>query len=83
VGLLKRKAEKTVTIWIRLPISAKSELDTLREIADRKGFDLTVSLTDWVLRWIKQVREELSESPAHKREAAEKGSGVLTNGRGE
>jgi hypothetical protein len=84
VGLLKRKAEKMETIWVRVPISAKAKMAALRDRADGKGFDLTASLSDAVLRWMKQVAEELGEEPGKdRRSVAEKGSGVLANGREE
>jgi hypothetical protein len=60
MALLKRKQEKTTTISIRLPISTKEQMGTLREMADKAGFDLVGSLTDAVIKWIEKVSEELS-----------------------
>jgi hypothetical protein len=67
MALLKRKQEKTTTLSVRVPVSVKQEMDALRQLADDSGFDLTASLTDAVVKWTKQVREELttSASSAH------------------
>jgi hypothetical protein len=53
MALLKRKQEKTTTLSVRVPVSVKQEMDA--------------SLTDAVVKWTKQVREELttSASSAH------------------
>jgi hypothetical protein len=68
MSLLKRKPEKTTTISVRVPVSIKQEMDTLRQLSDASGFDLTASLTDAVVKWTKQVREELGSqaSPVNK-----------------
>jgi hypothetical protein len=58
--LLKRKQEKTTTISVRVPMSAKQQMDADRQLADTKGFDLSGSLTDAVMKWQKQVHEELT-----------------------
>lgn len=60
MALLKRKQEKTTTISVRVPMSVKEHMNTLRQLADTKGFDLTASLTDAVIKWTKQVHEELA-----------------------
>ena len=62
MALLKRKQEKTTTLSVRVPLSIKQEMDALRQLADDSGFDLTASLTDAVVKWTKQVREELAAS---------------------
>jgi hypothetical protein len=59
MALLKRKAEKTTTISVRVPVSTKGQIDALRPLADEAGYDLTASLSDAVVRWTKQVSEEL------------------------
>jgi hypothetical protein len=66
--LLKRKAEKTTIISVRIPVSTKGQIDTLRPLADEAGYDLTGSLSDAVVRWTKQVSEELQGTTptAHK-----------------
>ncbi len=65
MALLKRKQEKTTTVSVRVPISIKGQMDTLRQLADEAGFDLTGSLSDAVIKWTKQVHEELaSQVPA-------------------
>jgi hypothetical protein len=61
---LKRKAEKTDTISIRIPISVKDQMEMLRQLAEAKGFDLTASLSDAVIKWIRQVSEELQQHAA-------------------
>jgi hypothetical protein len=60
MSLLKRKQEKTATVSVRVPMSAKQMMDTDRPLADAKGFDLSGSLTDAVVKWAKQVHEELT-----------------------
>lgn len=59
MALLKRKAEPNETISIRVPASVKHEMLALRSLAEEQGFDLTGSLTDAVLQWIRQIRKEL------------------------
>jgi hypothetical protein len=59
MALLKRKQEKTTTISVRVPMSVKEQMDTLRQLADANGFDLSGSLTDAVTKWTRQVYEEL------------------------
>jgi hypothetical protein len=56
---LKKKPEKNGTIAVRVPLSAQKEFAVLRKIADGKGVDLSGSLTDTVLAWLKQARKEL------------------------
>jgi hypothetical protein len=63
MALLKRKAEKTTIISVRVPVSVKEQMETVRTLADQAGFDLTGSLTDAVIKWTKQVQEELSSHP--------------------
>jgi hypothetical protein len=59
MGLLKRKEEKSETISVRVPASVKAELEELRKRADTEGFDLTATITDALVRLVKQVRSEL------------------------
>ena len=59
MAILKRKQEKTTTLSLRVPVSVKQDIDALRSIADEAGFDLVGSLADAVIKWVKQVREEL------------------------
>ncbi len=59
MSLLKRKQEKTATVSVRVPLSVKEQIDTLRKLADDKGYDLTASLTDALVKWTKQAQEEL------------------------
>jgi hypothetical protein len=68
MGLLKRKAEKTDIISIRIPLSVKDQIEILRELADAQGFDLTASLSEAVIKWTRQVAEELQQQApaAHK-----------------
>ncbi len=81
--LLKRKQEKTTVLSVRVPLSIKAEMDHLRQLADDSGFDLTGSLTDAVLRWIKQIREELnSTSGARATLSARYAGGPVVDGNG-
>jgi len=59
MALLKRKQEKTGIASLRLPMSALQELQTLRQLADDKGYDLNASMADALLKWMKQARDEL------------------------
>ena len=62
MGLLKRKEEKTEVISVRVPGSAKAELDELRQRAEAGGFDLAGSMSEALVRIIRQIGAELSES---------------------
>ena len=61
MGLLKRKEEKTEVISVRVPGSAKAELDELRQPAEAGGFDLAGSMSEAVVRIIRQTGAELRE----------------------
>ena len=61
MGLLKRKEEKTEVISVRVPGSAKAELDELRQRAEAGGFDLVGSMSEAVVRIIRQISAELRE----------------------
>ena len=50
MSLLKRKEEKTEVISVRVPGSAKAELDELRQRAEAGGFDLAGSMSEAVVR---------------------------------
>jgi hypothetical protein len=60
MGLLKRK-EETEVISVRVPGSAKAEFDELRQRAEAGGFDLAGSMSDAVVRIIRQIGAELRE----------------------
>jgi hypothetical protein len=62
MGLLKRKEEKTEVIWVRVPGSAKAELDELRQRAEAGGFDLAGSMSEAVVRIIRQIGAELRDA---------------------
>ena len=62
MGLLKRKEEKTEVISVRVPGSAKAELDELRQRAEAGGFDLAGSMSEAVVRIIRQLGGELREA---------------------
>jgi hypothetical protein len=85
MGLLKRKEEKSETISIRVPASVKAELDELRKRADAGGFDLTATITEALLRLVKQLRSELDGSTGkgsgttHKAKARESLSAVMSD----
>jgi hypothetical protein len=61
MGLLKRKEEKTEVISVRVPGSAKAELDELRQCAEAGGYDLAGSMSEAVVRIIRQISAELRE----------------------
>jgi len=61
MALLKRKEEKTEVISVRVPGSAKAELDELRQRAEAGGYDLAGSLSEAVVRIIRQISAELRE----------------------
>jgi hypothetical protein len=71
MALLKRKAEKTDIISIRIPLSIKDQIEMLRQLTDANGFDLTASLSEAVIKWTRQVAEELQQQAlaAHKAHA--------------
>ena len=83
MALLKRKAEPNETISIRVPASVKHEMVALRPLAEEKGFDLTASLTDAVLQWVRQIRKELGGADAKPDGAVTAQSNGLGHGREE
>ena len=60
MGLLKRKEEKTEVISVRVPGSAKAELDELRQRAEAGGFDLAGSMRRWCGSSGRSVRSSAS-----------------------
>jgi hypothetical protein len=62
MGLLKRKEEKTEVISVRVPGSAKAEFDELRQRAEAGGYDLAGSLSEAVVRIIRQISAELRDA---------------------
>jgi hypothetical protein len=61
MGLLKRKEEKTEVISVRVPGSAKAEFDELRQRAEAAGYDLAGSISEAVVRIIRQIGAELRD----------------------
>ncbi|HEX4211552.1 MAG TPA: hypothetical protein VHY56_14230 [Candidatus Binataceae bacterium] len=59
MSVLKRKADRTTTITLRIPVSIKDEIDSLRPLADANGFDVHVSLVDALSKCVKQMADEL------------------------
>ena len=59
MSVLKRKADRTTTITLRIPIALKGEIDHLRPLADANGFDVHVSLVDALGKCVKQMADEL------------------------
>jgi hypothetical protein len=59
--ILKQKSEATATVTIRVPASLKTELDSLRKQCNHAGFDLNASLTDAMVKTIKQIRAEIDQ----------------------
>ena len=60
MSALKRKAERTDTITLRIPTAVETEIDRLRPLADAQGFDVNASLVDAIVRCTKQIAEELN-----------------------
>ena len=63
--ILKQKSEPTGTISIRVPVSLKTELDALRTQCNESGFDLGASLTDALVKMVKQIRIEIAHFKKH------------------
>lgn len=60
MAALKRKAERTEIITLRIPAAVKAEIDRLRPLANAQGFDVNASLVDAIVRCTKQIAEELN-----------------------
>lgn len=58
-SLLKRKPPKVYVFSVRLPVT-KEEMKTLAKLADERGFDLSASLAEHMLKGFNQMREELT-----------------------
>ncbi len=58
--ILKQKPEPTSTISIRVPASLKTELDALRTQCNDAGFDLGASLTEALVKMVKQIHAEIA-----------------------
>ena len=86
MGVLKRKDERTETLTLRIPSSLKTQIDELRQRAEKAGFDLSATISEALSRLAKQIGAELDEigAPHPKPDRAE---GVhangLTRGKGE
>ena len=67
MSILKRKAERTGLLTLRLPESALEMLKRLRPVADERGYDANASLVDAAVRCIKQMDDELTAkaTPVH------------------
>jgi hypothetical protein len=63
--ILKQKPEPTSTISIRVPSSLKTELDALRTQCNDAGFDLGASLTDALVKMVKQIHAEIADFKKH------------------
>ena len=61
-GTSETQSREDTTISVRVPVSTKGQIDALRPLADEAGYDLTASLSDAVVRWTKQVSEELQDA---------------------
>ena len=72
--ILKQKPEPTGTISIRVPASLKTELDTLRTQCNDAGFDLGASLTEALVKMVRQIHTEIAHFKKHGQ------SPVTTNG---
>jgi hypothetical protein len=58
--ILKQKPEATGTISIRVPASLKTELDALRTQCNDAGFDLGASLTEALVKTVRQIHAEIA-----------------------
>jgi hypothetical protein len=74
VKILKQKPEPTGTISLRIPASLKSEIESLRKQCSDAGFDLSASLTDALVKTVKQIHTEITHFKEHV------GSSVRANG---
>jgi hypothetical protein len=63
--ILKQKPEPTGTISIRVPASLKTELDALRKQCNDAGFDLGASLTEALVKMVKQIQAEFAHFKKH------------------
>jgi hypothetical protein len=68
--ILKQKPEPTGTISIRVPASLKTEIDALRTQCNDAGFDLGASLTDALVKMVKQIHAEIAAFKKHVPSAA-------------
>jgi len=57
--MFKAKPEPTTTISIRIPISLKGELESLRKLADKHGLDFGSTLSERIQHILKEFRSEL------------------------
>jgi hypothetical protein len=63
--ILKQKSEPTGTISIRVPASLKTELDDLRTQCNDAGFDLGASLTEALVKTVRQIHTEIAHYKKH------------------
>lgn len=63
--ILKQKPEPTETLSLRVPASLKSEIESLRKQCSDAGFDLSASLTDALVRTVKQIHTEVAHFKEH------------------
>ena len=70
MGLLKRKEEKSGIISVRVPGSTIAEYDHLRPRAAAGGFDLASTMSDALVRIIKQIGAELNDSAGNGSDAS-------------
>jgi hypothetical protein len=72
MSLIKRKQEPTTVISVRIPLSLKAELDSLRKMAEKANVDFTATLAEMIAANFKAIRSEL--------EALERRPASHTNG---
>ena len=65
MGLLKRKEEKSGIISVRVPGSTIAEYNELRPRAAAGGFDLASTMSDALVRIIKQIGTELNDTSSN------------------
>jgi hypothetical protein len=59
MALLKQTYIPTTLVSVRVPISVKAELATLRKAAEKNGFDFTATLAAMFEGNLKTIRSEL------------------------
>jgi hypothetical protein len=59
MSLIKRKQEPTTVISVRIPLSLKAELESLRKMAEKANVDFTATLAEMIAASFKGIRSEL------------------------
>jgi hypothetical protein len=62
MSLIKRKQEPTTVISVRIPLSLKAELESLRKIAEKANVDFTATLAEMIAASFKAIRIDSKET---------------------